>query len=217
MSGLSDSTVQTLPSTTAPPGNGRISMADALFGSTQQRVLALLFGQPQRSFYASELIALVQAGTGAVRRELARLQGAELVSVRQVGKQLHYQANAAAPIFAELCAIVAKTCGVAEPLRGALDPVADQVLAAFVYGSVAKRSDTASSDIDLLLLSDTLDYADLYSRLEATTQALGRDIHPTIYSRSALRERLQRADAFATRVLAQPKLWIIGSEDALRV
>jgi hypothetical protein len=98
----------------------RTSLTDALFSATQQRVLAFLFGQPERSFFATELIGLVGAGSGAVQRELARLAQSSLVTVTRIGTQKHYQANPKSPIFAELCAIVRKTVGLAEPLREAL-------------------------------------------------------------------------------------------------
>ena len=100
------------------------SLADALFSTTQQRVLALLFGQPGRSFYATELIGLTSAGSGAVQRELARLEQSGLVTVRRLGAQKHYQANPDSPLFAELCSIMRKTVAVAEPLKEVLAPLA---------------------------------------------------------------------------------------------
>ena len=187
-------------------------LADALFSGTQQRVLAWLFGQPERSFYATELIGLAGAGSGAVQRELARLAQSGLVTARAVGNQKHYQANPDAPIYAELCGIVQKTVGLAEPLREALAPLASRIHAAFVFGSVAKREDTASSDIDLMLVSDDLAYSDLYAALEAASQRLGRTVNPTIYTSKELTKRVKSKEAFATRVLGQPKLWLIGGE-----
>jgi len=109
----------------------------------------VLFGQPQRSFYASELIRDAGTGSGAAQRELARLEGRGLVVARRIGNQKHYQANAASPLFAELRSMVLKTVGLAELLRDALKPMTRDIRAAFVYGSVAKASDQAASDIDL--------------------------------------------------------------------
>jgi predicted nucleotidyltransferase len=195
----------------------RLSLADALFTGTQQRVLGLLFGQPERSFYASELIALTRGGSGAVQRELVRLALSELVTVRVSGKQKHYQANPKSPIYAELCGITEKTMGLAEPLRSALAPLAPRIRAAFVYGSVAKRQDTASSDVDLMLVSEDLGYPELYPRLEALTERLGRQVNPTIYTPGEFAQRVARGDAFIKRVLAQPRIWLIGSDDALAV
>lgn len=200
---------------TIPRKARQASLADALFSTTQQRVLALLFGQPDRSFYATELIGLVGAGSGAVQRELARLEQSGLVTVRRLGTQKHYQADPGSPLFSEICGIVQKTVGLAEPLRSALAPLAPNILAAFVYGSVAKRQDTAASDIDLMVISDTVRYADLYAALEAAAGRLGRPVNPTVYTRKQLARRRQEDTAFVKRVLGQPKVWLIGSDDVL--
>ena len=200
-----------------PPAVRHVSLSDALFSGTRQRVLALLFGQPERSFYATELIGLAGAGSGAVQRELARLASSGLVSVRPLGNQKHYQANPDSPIFVELCGIAQKTVGLAEPLRAALAPLAKQIHAAFVYGSIAKRQDTAASDVDLMLLSDELNYGDTFVVLDAVGAQLGRTINPTLLIRKEFAKRLKAHEAFLTRVLAQPKIWLIGGESDLAV
>ena len=105
------------------------SLADALFSTTQQRLLGLLFGQSDRSFYATELIALAGAGSGAVQRELARLEQSGLVTVRRIGAQKHYQANADSPIYEELRGIARRTVGLADPLRKALAPLSSKIVA----------------------------------------------------------------------------------------
>ena len=191
--------------------------ADALFSGTKQRVLGLLFGQPSRSFYATELIGLAGSGSGAVQRELANLAQSGLVTVRAVGNQKHYQANPDSPVFAELCGIAQKTVGLAEPLREALAPLARQIITAFVYGSVAKKTDTAGSDIDLMLLSDEVSYGDTFAALEAVSGTLGRTVNPTILTRKEFAKRVKAQESFVTRVLEQPKVWIIGSENDLAV
>jgi predicted nucleotidyltransferase len=193
------------------------SLASALFGGTQQRVLGLLFGQPDRSFYATELIALARAGSGSVQRELARLEQSGLVTVRAVGNQKHYQANPASPVYEELCGIARKTVGIAEPLRAALAPLRDQIKAAFVFGSVAKQTDNAASDIDLMIISDTLEFPDVILALQPVEQGLGREINPVIYTHKELAMRLKADEGFVHRVLSQPKVWLFGSEDDLRI
>jgi predicted nucleotidyltransferase len=197
------------------PRPASTGVADALFAKVQQRVLGVLFGQPRRSFYANEIIALARSGSGAVQRELARLEAAGLVTVTRVGKQKHYQANAASPVFEELRALVLKTVGLADVLRAALAPLGRDIRAAFVYGSIAKGQDTAASDIDLMVISDRLTHADLFAALESASTQLGRKVMPTLYSAKELSRRVKQEQAFVTRVLAQPKLWLIGDERVL--
>lgn len=190
-------------------------VADALFSKVRQRVLAVLFGNHSRSFYANELIGLVGSGSGAVQRELSQLAAAGLVTVKRIGNQKHYQANASAPVFDELRGLVLKTSGLVDVLRSALAPLAAQIHLAFVFGSVASAKDTVSSDIDLLVVSDALAYGELYAALEPATNRLQRTVNPTLYSRSEINSRLRAGNPFLTRVLAQPKLEVIGAVDGL--
>jgi hypothetical protein len=97
-----------------------LGLADALFGRVRQRVLGLLFGHPERSYYANEIIGWVGSGSGSVQRELARLEASGLVTVTPRGRQKHFKANRGAPIFPELRGIVLKTSGLADVLRTAL-------------------------------------------------------------------------------------------------
>jgi hypothetical protein len=125
-------------------------LADALFSPVQQRVLGLLFGQPDRRYQSSELIRLADSGTGAVHRQLSRLAEAGWVTIIRTGNQKHYQANRASPAFADLHGLIVKTVGIVEPLRPALTARARDIRAAFVYGSLAKGTDKAGSDIDVM-------------------------------------------------------------------
>jgi predicted nucleotidyltransferase len=193
------------------------SMASALFPKVRQRVLAVLFGNPGRSFYANEVIALAQSGTGAVQRELAALSEADLLTVTKQGNQKHYQANAEAPVFAELRGLVLKTMGLADVLREALAPLAPQIDQAFIYGSVAKQQDTAHSDIDVMIVSAGLGYADVFGALEDAAATLGRKVNPTLYAPADIARRISQDNAFVTRVLRQPKIWLIGNEEQLHV
>jgi predicted nucleotidyltransferase len=137
------------------------------------------------------------------------------VTVRRVGNQKHYQANASAPIFEELRGLVLKTSGLVDVLRAALAPLAAQIDQAFVYGSVAKGNDTAKSDIDLMVISEKVAYADLFAALEPATDRLRRTVNPTLYSRMEMDKRILDGSAFVKRVLAQPKLWVIGEDRGL--
>jgi len=196
---------------TTPPDSSTV--ADALLPKVRQRVLAVLFGNPDRSYYANELIALAQSGTGAVQRELASLSAAGLITISKQGNQKHYQANVSAPVFAELRGLVLKTMGLADVLRHALLPLAAQIEMAFIYGSVAKQQDTAHSDVDVMIVSRSLGYGEVFGALENATQTLGRKVNPTLYTPEDWAKRITQDSAFVTRVLQQPKIWLIGTEE----
>ena len=190
-------------------------IANALFSSTQQRVLRVLFGHADRSFYANEIISLVGSGTGAVQRELMRLEGAGLVTARRVGNQKHYQANRTSPVFTELQSLVNKTIGVAEILRSHLASLFPFIDAAFIYGSIAEGTDHAGSDIDLMVIGSITSTAQVLEALAPAQVELCRTINPTLYSPEEFLQRVRESRSFILRVLAKPKLFVKGAEDDL--
>lgn len=190
-----------------------VTLGDALFTKTQQRVLGLLYGKPDKSFYTNEIVRWADMGRGTIRRELERLVAAGLLVSSRAGNQLHYQANPDNPVYNELLGIVRKTFGIADVIRSALLAVDEQLDLAFIYGSIAKGEDTASSDIDLLVVTDALAYAELVSVLTGAEKLLGRPINPSIYTLKQIRSKLKQKNAFLSRVMEQPKLWIKGSDD----
>ena len=202
---------ETVPGRTGNPGVS--TLADALFTSTQQRVLSLLFGQPDREFFVTEIIALAGSGRGAVQRELARLAGSGLAVVTRVGNRKHYRANRDSPLFDEICSIVRKTIGVEESIRRALEPLAGKLVLALLFGSVARRTDTAASDIDLLLVSDDLMLEAVYTALAPAEDQLGRRVSPMLYTSPEFQTRRAAKAGFLPAVLQGPHIVLVGSLD----
>jgi predicted nucleotidyltransferase len=188
-----------------------MSIASALFTDSQARVLRWLFGQPERSFHLSELRRLTGLGSASLQRELNRLTEAGLILAERVSNQRRFQANPQSPVFDELIALTRKTLGIEPMLREALQPLALRLQAAWVYGSVAKQTDTAQSDIDLMLIGQQLRLADVLELLIPLEAQLGRKISPTCYTPKEFERRLAEPDSFVNRVLAQPILPLIGN------
>jgi predicted nucleotidyltransferase len=191
------------------------AIASALFTPVQRRVLGMLFGDPDQRFQSAELIRLAGSGTGAVHRQLQRLVEAGLVVVTRAGNQKYYKAQKDSSVYPELHGLIVKTVGVVEPLRAALTPFADAIHLAFVFGSVAKAREHGGSDLDLLVVTDSLAYADIYSALETAERALGRTINPTVFTRGEWKRKRSRKDSFAARITSQQRLFVIGSDDAI--
>ena len=187
------------------------SLAAALFTTTQQRVLGALYGQPQRGFTVSELIASTGAGSGAVQRELAKLVASGLLTVTPIGNQKHYQANPAAPIHAELVGIVQKTVGLADILRDALDPLASRIKQAFVFGSLARGEAGPRSDVDLMVVGDAT-FADVVEAVYPLHERLGREVNPVVLTTKEFRTRA-KDPGFIARVVSGPRIVLIGAVD----
>jgi predicted nucleotidyltransferase len=77
---------------------------------------------------------------------------------------------------------------------------------------MARAEDTAKSDIDVLVVTESLTYSELMESLFEAEKALGRPINPTIYNTDQLKNKIDQDNAFVTRVMEQPKLWIKGGE-----
>lgn len=190
-------------------------LADLLFGRTRGAVLALLYGRADQSFYTREIAREVGASVGAVQREVENLCKVGLILRKSVGSQVFYQANRDTPIFPEMWALVNKTIGIFGVLQSALRPLSKQIVAAFVYGSVARGQETAQSDVDVMVVGKaTLDH--VLSRLLTAERKIGRSINPTVYSVAEFKSKLAAGNHFLISVLNGRKVFLVGDEDDLR-
>lgn len=189
------------------------SLADALFSGTRQKVLGLLFTHPGEDFSIGELIERAGAGSGAVQREISRLTESGLVCVDRKHRQKRYRANPHSPVYPELCALIRKTLGPAPCIQTALDCLGDDIELALLYGSVARNTDHAGSDIDLMLVSDTLTLEEVFSVLADVESELSRPINPTLYTRREFEQRRASNNPFLKKVLNGQYLLLKGSLD----
>lgn len=191
-----------------------LSISDALFGKTQQAVLGLLFGQPERRFYLRELVAASGGSASQVQKELARLTEAGLAVREPSGRQVWFRANPHSPVFGELKSLMSKTAGIADALRSALEPFARRIRMAFVYGSVARGEHDAASDVDVLVVGTVRPSALAQVKIALGT-LLGRPVQFVVLSPGELKERLAQRDHFTINLMRQPKIWLVGSESDL--
>jgi predicted nucleotidyltransferase len=187
-----------------------MSIATALFSDSQARVYRWLFGQPNRSFHLSELRRLTGLGSASLQRELRKLADSGLVNSERVGNLRCFRANPRSPVLRELVTLTRKTLGLEPMLSDALAPLVPRLRAAWVFGSVAKQTDTAESDVDVMVIGDDLTLSEVLERLLPVENELGRKINPTCYSVAEFASRRSEPDSFVSRVLAQPVLPLIG-------
>ncbi len=196
---------------TSPPV---ASLADALFSKVRQRLLAVLYGAPDRSFYVGELIALAHSGNGAVQRELANLATGGLLTVHKQSNQKHYQANVHSPVYAELLALVGKGVGTVNVLRTAVSALYPAVSAAFLYGD-ARVEDASGAPLTAVLFGSGEDVEAVYTAMQGAANILGQQVRFTRYTADTLAIAQQEDDQFMSDLLAGPKTWLTGGEDQL--
>lgn len=80
---------------------------------------------------------------------------------------------------------------------------------------MAKRTETARSDIDLMVITDALTYPDVYQAVQSVERALTRSVNPTVLTLAEWRAKRAQAGSFAARVAKGPRLFVMGSDDDL--
>lgn len=185
-----------------------------MFGASRGAVLALLFGHADQSFYTRQIARQVDASVGAVQRELQTLAKSGLIVRTPVGNQVFYRANRSSPVFSEMRSLISKTVGAFSVLRSAIQPLSKRIVAAFVYGSMARQEESAASDIDVMVIGQ-IRLEDVLARFSAAETATGRPINATVYSVAEFKSKLASGNHFVNTVLKGTKVFLLGGEDEL--
>jgi uncharacterized protein len=191
------------------------SLSKVLFGRSRRSILALLYGHADEQFYLREVARRAGTGIGATQRELRQLTDAGLLHRLRRGNQVYYRANRENPIFQELKSIVAKTSGIRDILHEGLARLTDRIRLAFVYGSIARGKETASSDVDLMVVGD-VSFSEVVSALSEIEPKLGREVNPTVFDPGEFSEKLAAKNHFLSAVTKEKKLFVIGDEREFR-
>lgn len=188
------------------------SAAAVLFGKTRQAVLTLLFDQLGAGYYLREISRLTGIAPGPLQQELTQLHKADLVIRQHDGNRVTYQANTAHPAFADLQGLISKTCGVSAQLAAVLSPHAGAIRFAAIYGSLAKGTNHARSDVDLLVVGD-IDLPAVLTAVAPVEARIGREISVRLFSREEFADRRHRQDHFVQGVLSGPLTILLGASD----
>lgn len=189
-------------------------LLDLLFGTYRQRALTQLLLHPDSSYHVRELARLTGTTPGTLHKELTRLATSGLLLREQQGNQVRYRANLDHPVFPELAGLFRKTTGAVSVLADALHTLSPEPQLALIFGSVARGEENARSDVDLLLVGDNA-FGDTIRALYPAQEKLQREINPVIYTAAEFTRRFNAQEPFISNLLANPKLFVIGSEHDL--
>lgn len=185
-----------------------------LLGETRTAILAALLLRPEQSRHVRDLVRSTGLSPGSLHRELTALVAHGILQREQIGRQVFYRVVPTCPILPELTGLLRKTAGVVDVLREGLAPLADRIVGAFVYGSMATGKVHANSDVDIMIVGAAR-FADVVLALEPAQVAIRREINPTVLSRAEFVERRQQKDSFVASIWKEPKLWLVGDAHEL--
>jgi len=185
-------------------------IAPTLFPAARLAVLRWL-ADTEDGLHLRELERRSGLNKHGLARELHALRSAGILVSTQVGNQIIYRMNAECPIYDELRSIIRKTVGLAGVLREALEPFADRIDLAFVYGSFARGEVRPDSDIDLMIVG-AVSLREISSPIRSAGRTLRRVINPTSYAPDEYAVELRTEDSFVDRVHNGPRIDVIGGK-----
>lgn len=184
--------------------------AESLFSTYHRRILALLLLRPEESFYVREIARLANVPAGSLHRELKLLFEAGILLREPAGNQVRYRANRDCPVFPELAGFFRKTTGLADVLREALAPLAEEIDLAFIFGSTAQGKERVTSDVDVFVIGSA-SFTDVVKALASTHERLSREVNPVVMPRKEFVKKQAERERFVARIIKEPKLFLIGT------
>lgn len=183
-------------------------LAELFTSNTRAEVMRILFDGEGREHYLREIEKLTDLQINSLQKEIKHLVSIDLVKSRKDGNRIYYKANTDSPIYSDLVSIVEKTVGIVSLLKERL--MNSKIECAFLFGSMAKKKEKASSDINLIIVGD-LGMRTLTKLLSGLQEKLGREINPHIYTQEEFKKRIKSKEHFITSVLKEDIKPIIGN------
>jgi predicted nucleotidyltransferase len=191
------------------------SKIDRLFGSkTRVALLAKLLSNPDERFYIRELSRDLHIPYSMLYKEEKNLASLSIVLEEKKGKVTLISINKHLPYLSELRKLIAKTAGLGDLLKNAFLKLAG-VHYALIYGSIASGEESASSDIDLLIVGETNEET-ILSIVSLLEKEIGREVNYILWSKDEFMQRVKSKHNLLIDIAAKPIMMLMGDEDEFR-
>jgi len=183
----------------------------SLFTKNQAEILALFFAHPGEEYYLSRIGEILDKKPGVFQRGINALERDGLIKSRKRGNQRIFSINKEYVLLKEVRGIVNKTSGVEGVLRETVANI-DKIKIALIFGSFAKNTMSADSDIDLLIVAGSPDIEDdIINTLSSVERKLQREINYKIYVLKEFRRKLAAKDPFLEEVVNDKYILLKGA------
>lgn len=189
-------------------------LGEILSSKIRAEIFRNLFGDTKQSLHLREITRRTGFAVGTVQQEINKLQRLDIITRIKDGNRVYYKANTDHPLYPDIRNLVAKTSGLADLLKKTLS-TETKIKIAFIFGSFARKEERATSDVDLMVISD-IGLRKLTGLLMGITDKLGREINPYRLNEKEFIKRKKEKDHFLAEVLKSPKILIKGTEDELK-
>jgi predicted nucleotidyltransferase len=184
-------------------------LVELLSSKVRAGIFTHLFDSIPVELHNRELVRRIGSAESGVRKELHNLVRLDLLVSRKDGNRTYYQANQQHPLYTDIKNMVAKTTGLPALLGRTLQDKG--IVLAFIFGSIAGKTERSGSDVDLMVIGD-ITMQRLIKVLADMPQKMGREINPFILTKSELVKRWQQGEHFITTVIKGPKVFVVGTE-----
>ena len=188
-------------------------LSEILSSNIRADIFRLLFGVTERELHMREIERRSSYAIGSIQSELKKLLRLDLVIKRKDGNRTYYRANKNHPLFLDIQRLVLKTVGLVDILYNELKN-SRKILIAFVFGSIARQKEMAESDVDLFVIGE-LGLRKLTGLLSGVSDKIGREINSHVFTLKEFKKRSAQSDHFISRVLEEPKIFVLGNENEL--
>lgn len=175
-------------------------------------VLSLFLQNPDEELYQADIVKKTSKALMQVQRVLKTLQEVGLVSARSCGRQIYYKVVKSHPVFEDLKQLFLKTFALGDEICDALTVLGNKIQYAFIFGSMARGSESLESDIDLFILGEVT-LRELAKVLNPLSKKLKRELNPILFGLKDFKKRLSMNDHFLIEMTLTSKIWLVGDEN----
>lgn len=179
----------------------------------RKKLLSYFFTNPQARLYLRDIAAKLNVDPANLSRELSRLVSDGVFIFQKQGNLKYFSLNSRYPLYRELKSTIFKTIGVQGTLSNLLSKMPG-IKGAFIYGSFAKNTEHAASDIDLCLIIRKKEFKEnpLLEGLHKLERELGREINYTFFTEEEWESRQRSKDSFVLALLKGKRIELIHAK-----
>jgi len=189
-------------------------LEDIIISRVRRKILELFLTNPGSIFHVRDIVRRISEEINAVRRELAHMEKAGMVTKEQRANRLFYAFRKDYPLYYNLLELIIKSTGLGWEMikrRVKLGKIKFVMFSGrFIRGITPKNA----NDIDALIVGNVV-LPELSQLVKSEEVKRGRELNYTVMNEEEFEYRKRRRDPFVVSILDGSRVMIIGDEEEL--